>query len=546
MFTARFSQRIRRPSGVPFEPPAPPGPPPARNKPLTAALDFGRSSSQRGLSTAQQRQLASQFDYLFHSGEEGVGTSAMTNFVSRLTTTLDYILNDQSNPYRNPSHISAIYQIPYECHGAQVVSLQRNGTTLTLVFDGTVPGLELGISHGMKLRQLVSPYDVFNGDYTTAGTGTGVVGKLLSYNNTTKTVTCEVASSGPTTQDTSRNGIGIARDRGLERFEKACEINAWTRRLGTTFRRQKWTSSFGSWDINNTLFAPTDSNGNTFAEALAHLAQNEYQWASIPGLKAFFQDNVQSIRADTDGNGDNGDWNRDGFSEDRSTMQASHRAGIAKYALKHKSYDANRIIIANADNDLSGSGWSGAYDAAIFEFAFQQSNTTLISRLVQHDHLVGSKIMVYCAQSRVANGGTGLGTDYNMMRRHFARSLVLGYDCYAFCGDDEGYVLSRRHDEMDAPLGTPVGVAVTAANGGAAGRLWVREYSNGLVVFNGSSSSDTLNVASYGNFRKLSASDIGRTPLDSTFNNGTAVTSLALAGASGGALIGEGAILVRA
>jgi len=540
----------------------PPGPVDKR-KPMTGVMDIGRSSN-RGITSVADRELISQFDIIVTTLDYNNSTH-----VSNFTATLNYIRSDVANPYRNPDFKGFLYQMPYELHGGQVTSISRSGSVLTIVFQETPPGVT-GTSSGLRLRGLTGSYAVYNGNYTS----------LSSWNSTSRTATVATTeTTGPTAADTSYNGIAVAYTRGDARFDFVNTQNSWSRRLGITGRRTKWTSAFGNWDLNMTYpYSPTDSNGRTFAQYVAYFGSVTNGWGSIPGIAGFYQDNVQSIRGDTDGNGDNGDWNRDGTSESRNgnfsgtstSVQAAHRQGVVKFPQEHRAINSAFEVIANADNDLNNTEYNQQYDIAFNESFAGSDTATCVTRVANHHtYLRGNKISWYHARSYVSRGGTGLENDAAIMRRHFCRSLCIGCDCFSFSGTDESpeYTVRYRHDEYDAPLGLPVDGPISANNGGAANRCMVRRFTNGVVIFNNSTvigNSDTVNVAALATahgvagYRKIGSADIGRTPMDASFNNGANVTSIVLAGPINGvdpdgagpgtasnSIIGEGVILLR-
>lgn len=535
MTVPRFRQRYVMPRGNGQG--GGPTPPPVvdKRKPQTWIYDIGRVSN-RGVADTATRQLMSQFD----------GCVFVLNYLSgssttNLTNTLDYILNDAGNPYRNTDFKSLIYQIPFEAPAMQIASLSRSGTALTVVCDNM-----FGTGgNGVKIRMLTGDHAVYNGDYAAAN---------VSYNTSTKTISVTVADTGTTAADTSRNGIALVDNYSTrEQFDEICARNWWSRRSGTTGPRLSWSTSFGAWDINNTEWAPLNGDGDNFAAYLARYGHTA--WGAIAGLTGFFQDNVNLIRADVWGSGHLGDWNRDGTQEDRNGtasgtstfVQASHRAGLARFADTHRALSAGRMVGANADNDLGSPEWSGKYDLALFENADNFTTATCVARVAQAGNLIGDKVVWYHGESRTSRGGTGLENDYPTMRKHMARALTLGFTAYGFSGASESpsYFIRYRQDEYDAPLGVPVDGPQVAAR---SGNLWYREFSNGVTVFNNGSTQQQLNLTTAfpgKSFRKLSSADLGRTPLDPTFNNGAAVSVLTLAGASGGSHIGEGAILIR-
>ena len=95
-------------------------------------------------------------------------------------------------------------------------------------------------------------------------------------------------------------------------------------------------------EINNTLFAPTDSNGDRYIEWYAKWAVSKFA-NPIPSLDGFYMDNVfWAPRV-------NGDWNRDGVTDSSSdpTVQSWYRQGYRRHFQYMNQLQPGRYQLGN-------------------------------------------------------------------------------------------------------------------------------------------------------------------------------------------------------
>lgn len=494
-----------------------------KRRPKLAAGTIGRSAGSAAYPTQSERDLIKNVD-VWLAGNLGVSTTRANQLGATIAYCKEY----------KPDFQCFIYQIPYEVRTNQIESLTRSGTTVTVVGRYTLQSISVGSSVHIKLTGTV-----YDGVQT-----------VTSVNTSAKSWTFTAAgaeTTGPT-PITDQSGVFWAvNDDWYSRFDKASDLNAYTYKDGTIGTKRAWTTTHNAFDINMTEWAPTDGNGLTYQEWLADWGADIWFNSRCPGAHAY-QDNVQSIRLDVINGGDtaSGDWKRNGIPQNRndSDVAHSHRAGQALFVSRHKALAAARDInkniwvMANADNDLSGSGWTGVYDAALYEGAgasatIAQQRTRINGYMA---NLTGPKIVFYSASNPSS-------TDYVWVRSRHAMCLII-CDAYFACRMGSTYDFTTMQDTYYAPLGIPVEESQGTARGGTNSNIIWRKYSNGIAIFNMSqSTSGTLTLGgALGTYRHIGSQDVdaGYTLKEPTFHTGANVDSITLPAYTGCILIRRG------
>jgi hypothetical protein len=245
-----------------------------------------------------------------------------------------------------------------------------------------------------------------------------------------------------------------------------------------------WTNAFGNYEINMTNWALTNSAGQRWPQWKANFDSTSLLH-KVTGLNYIFNDNVMwQPRYDAD-------IERHGTNQSRNdpTVESGFRSGFAAYWSYLRSYNSGLKIMGNSDNDLSYPEYKGKLEGSF--------NECLMGKSWSIETWGGWNQMMARYRAQIANTasphdvifqacGTS-GANPAQARYGFASALLEnGYFAYTVDGLTSPYWA----DEFSAPLGTPSEAPPTAPTSSG---IWMRHYSNGLVLVNPSTTT-TLSI----------------------------------------------------
>lgn len=249
------------------------------------------------------------------------------------------------------------------------------------------------------------------------------------------------------------------------------KTNWWLRKADGS--KSQWTTTWGACDINFTNWARRDSSGRTWPQYRAQY-DRDHLLRYAPAVKWWFADNGFGLPRVS------ADWRRIGTNQSKTdpTIISNVRTGMVNFWDQLNNGGQMRVM-ANVDTDLSFSPYQGRLRGAFYEGAMGRSwsfetwsgwSTTMnrYRALLRNTYGHLALFQVY--------GGT---TDYRMMRYGLASALLEnGWFVYT---PSSGTMKPSWYDEYDARIGTPVEGPPT---GPKQNGIWMRRYSNGLVLVN--------------------------------------------------------------
>ena len=273
---------------------------------------------------------------------------------------------------------------------------------------------------------------------------------------------------------------------GTDTFPVTTEINNnqwWV--LNAAGQRVQWTSAFGAYELNLTQWATTNIGGKRWPQWKAEFDTTTIL-RNLTGLNYIFVDNVMwQPRYDAD-------HMRVGTNQLRSdeTIRAAFRSGYTNYFSHLRSLNPSLKLIGNADNDLSYPEFKGKLNGAFLECQMGKSWSLETwagwakmmerYRTAKNNTSSGEVVFEACG----INGA-------NPAQARYGFASVLLEDGGYFAYTVSGLSLPYWADEFSAPIGTPAEAAPTAPN--AAG-IWMRRYTNGLVLVNPTASALSIDV----------------------------------------------------
>ncbi len=280
----------------------------------------------------------------------------------------------------------------------------------------------------------------------------------------------------------------------------------------------KVASAFaGTTEVNNTLFAKPDSNGDRWVEWYAKWAVQQY-YVPSPAIDGFFTDNVfWKPRV-------NGDWNLDGVSDSSSdpTVQQWYRQGYNRHFQVLNQQMPGKYQVGNVtDWGQSTSNLSylsgvlnGGLIEALIGFSYSPETWGSWSEMMREYRAILSATI---APKLVMFGQVGVANDYQAFRYGFTSCLMdNGY--YTFSLASNAYSGTFWFDEFNVKLGKAVTNPSTTAwqNG-----VYRRDFENGIALVNPrGNGAQTVTLESQ--FVKVSGQQ------DPATNNGQTVTTVTL------------------
>jgi hypothetical protein len=286
--------------------------------------------------------------------------------------------------------------------------------------------------------------------------------------------------------------------------------------LNAAGQRVQWTSAFGAYEVNLTDWAPANSAGQRWPQWKANWDTSSL-FHSLTGLNYIFNDNVMfQPRYDAD-------LERIGTNQSRNdpTIETHFRQGYANFWTAMRGLNPTLKVIGNTDNDLSYPEFKGKIEGAF--------NECLMGKSWSIETWGGWSQMMTRYRATLANTAAphdvilqacGTSASPAFARYGFASALLEdGYFAYTV----DGLTVPYWADEFSAPLGTPTEAPPTAA---ASNGVWMRHYSNGLVLVNPSTTA-TVSVSIGSGYKHIIGTN------DPTVNNGMAESTVTLPPKSG-------------
>jgi hypothetical protein len=291
----------------------------------------------------------------------------------------------------------------------------------------------------------------------------------------------------------------------------AVEANDWWL-YNAAGQHTTWTTNYGTSLVNITNWAPRDSSGRRYPQWMAD--HQTAKLGKLTGLDYIYVDNVWYMPRPRTGSMD---WKRNGtnLSSSDPEVLAAFRSSMASYWTALRTKMPHIKVFGNADNDLNYTEYKGKLNGVLNECAYGKS-WSLFNR--------GWSLMMDRYRSHLANTappydailqGCGPdGLDLPMLRFGLASTLLEnGWFVYKVTGETEPYWA----DEYDAQLGTPAEVPPTAPTSSG---IWMRKYTNGIVLVNPGTSTASINIGS--GYKRLLGTK------DPVTNNGLPVSTVTL------------------
>ena len=298
---------------------------------------------------------------------------------------------------------------------------------------------------------------------------------------------------------------------------QAVNSNNWWHRDAAGNRTQ-WTTNYSAHNINITDWARPNASGQRWHQVKAKM-DNDKLFANMKGLDYVYLDGFDVPLSD-------GDWKLIGTNQSRkdADIVSAYRKGNVAYANSVRALNPSLKFIGNSAS-IEAPEYRNQIEGAYRECLMGKS-WSLETRLgwdammaSYRDALANTK-----APKDVVFGACNLTADPDFYRYGLASALLEdGY--YSFSVN--GYSQLPWFDEGDAPLGTAAEAPPTAPT---ASGLWMRRYTNGLVLVNPSkTTAASINVGAGYKYIKGT--------IDPGFNTGLPVSTVTLQPRSGALLV---------
>jgi hypothetical protein len=319
-----------------------------------------------------------------------------------------------------------------------------------------------------------------------------VVTNLYGTRNRMQEVVSQMRESNPAIRIASYTVLVEMRTKVTPADEKnypaaqALTANDWWL-LDAQGRRTKWTDAYGTDLVNVTSWTKKDADGLRWPQWLAR--HHASLLGSLSGLDYIYVDNVWYMPRPRNGAMD---WRRNGKSQSSTDpeVQAAFRQGIADYWDALRQGLPGKKIIGNADNDLGYPEYKGRLEGAFLECMMGKSwslekrrgwngmmatyRNALANTAAPHD-----VVMQVCSAE---------AADHKQLRFGLASAMLEdGWFAYTV----EGLKPPYTADEYSAPIGKP---AERAPKSATPSGIWMRRYTNGLVLVNPGPGEATIEV----------------------------------------------------
>jgi hypothetical protein len=292
--------------------------------------------------------------------------------------------------------------------------------------------------------------------------------------------------------------------------------NWWLRNAAG--QRTQWTSTYNSYLVNQSQWNTKNSAGQTWPQYKAKY-DSDNLYSGVKGWDYLFMDNVfGKPRVDAD-------WMRNGTNQSQNdpTIQAASRQGYVNYFTAFRSLAPGVKIMGNNDSDLTSHEFYQQMEGSFIECNFGKSWSIETwggwSQAMDwyRKHLANTRaphdvIMQVCQPS----------VNYSDMRYGLASTMLEdGYFAYQVGGNNT--VAPVWFDEYSAPIGSPSEAPPKAPTSSG---IWVRHYSNGIVLVNPSTTT-TLTIDIGTGYKHIKGTQ------DPNVNNGLSERSISMPPRSG-------------
>ena len=301
-------------------------------------------------------------------------------------------------------------------------------------------------------------------------------------------------------------------DRSSYLIDQAAVANNWWLYTASGSKVQ-WTTAYDTHMINITRWGSKDASGRRYTEWVGDFvaaSRSKYK-----GLDYVYLDNVWHTPRPYKGYHD---FMRNGTDQYAMSpdIQAAWRLGTMDFVARLRSKLPGIKVIGNADNNLNYPEYSGKLDGSFYECAFGKS-WSFFNRLGWERMMAEYRSQLantISKQDTVFQGCGPNGLDLPMLRFGLASALLEnGWFAYTVTGEAVPYWA----DEYDANLGTPSEAPPTAPT---ASGIWMRKYSNGIVLVNPGTTTASVNIGS--GYKRLTGTK------DPVTNNGLPISTVTL------------------
>jgi hypothetical protein len=277
-------------------------------------------------------------------------------------------------------------------------------------------------------------------------------------------------------------------------------------------QRVQWTTLYDACEVNFSSYAPRNASGQTYAQyRWSHDYNAMFKDASL--VDYVFIDNFWHLTRN------DADWKRIGVDLPKGGTEASaiFRKGMASYVANVRATAPRLKVMGNINHDLNFTEYQNVLDGAFME--------GLIGKSWSRETWAGWDEMMKMYRGALQRTRTRSDvflntfanpTDYRTIRYGLASALL-----------DNGYFLHIPLSGMMQPnwvddYGAPIGDAAEAPpTGPAQNGIWMRRYSNGLVLVN-PSKTVTASISIGPGYKRLTGTQ------DPAVNNGRAESTVTL------------------
>ncbi len=300
----------------------------------------------------------------------------------------------------------------------------------------------------------------------------------------------------------------------------ATNTNDWWLR-DSAGQRVRWSTAYGSYDINMTAWAPTDAAGQAYPNVAA---KHFRDWISghmaAVGLDFIFVDQFNPEPLS------DGDFRRIGTMQSRKdpVVATEHRKGMIKFVSELRRLNPGTRVMANG-LDFSSPEYKGKLDGQARECLMGKSWS--VETFGTWDFMMSTYRAVFAnvtASPLVLFNVCGATRDAALMRYGLASSLM--HDGY-FAFTNHSAMAYEKFDEQYAPIGAATDAPPAAPH---ATGVWVRRFQNGIALVNGSKTA-TLTIDIGPGYKNHLGS------VDTVVNNGQPVQVITLPPRSGRVLV---------
>ena len=269
-------------------------------------------------------------------------------------------------------------------------------------------------------------------------------------------------------------------------YPKTQAVNAsnwWHRNASGT--RTQWTTGYAAYNVNITDWALPDATGKRWHQVKAKFDNDKF-FANMKGLDYVYLDGFDVPLSD-------GDWKRIGTNQSRTDPEivSAYRKGNVNYVNSVRALNPGLKFIGNSAS-IESPEYKGQIEGVNRECLMGKS-WSLEGR--------GWEIMMASYRTALANvkapskdvvfGACNTKTTIDpQLYRYGLASALMEDGYYSFA--ENTYKQLPWYDESDAPLGTAAEAPPTAPTSSG---IWMRRYTNGLVLVNPSKTTvATINV----------------------------------------------------